>query len=108
LSTSIEAAALGARISSSCHVIAPNKRGSLLPDEARTQIEKVINPEEEDHAISKHYPVGKYGSKVREISATLATLVQAAKVAKLAKGTWNKLHTFHSKARKRETLILTG
>ncbi|GKU11074.1 unnamed protein product, partial [Fusarium langsethiae] len=46
-----------------------------LTDEARTQIEKVINgPEEEDLAISKHYPMGKYGTKLREIWATLATV----------------------------------
>ncbi|KAF5591840.1 beta glucan-binding protein [Fusarium pseudocircinatum] len=72
-----------------CHVnIASNKRGSELPgfkktftldvglsNEARTQIEKLINgPQDEDPAISKHYLVGKYGTNVREIWAALATV----------------------------------
>ncbi|PNP53576.1 hypothetical protein FNYG_15753 [Fusarium nygamai] len=69
-----------------CHVIATNKRGSVLPgfkkpsnvrlsNETRTQIEKFINgPEDEEPAISKHYLVGKYGTNPREIWAALATV----------------------------------
>ncbi|CVL03937.1 uncharacterized protein FPRN_11990 [Fusarium proliferatum] len=72
-----------------CVVVASPKRGSLLPEfedetfsldpylskKALSQNEEFVNgPEKEDPYISKHYLVGKYGAKLREIWAALATV----------------------------------